>query len=141
MGSSVFLLVSMAMVTALLREGALRLRRSRPASGRDALSPPIHSPYASSAADVMYDLLFCDRWDSFHTAEGKPPAPWQGVLFSAPPDVPDLKRLAGDPSGEGRIRYLAFARLREAGVQVEPKVLLGVIIEVGLEGGLDALAT
>jgi hypothetical protein len=104
-------------------------------------SPPVYSAYESSAANFMYDLLFCDRRDSFRgAAEGEQPPPGRSVLFSEPPDISGLKRLAGDVSADGRIRYLAFARLRDAGVPVEPKVLLGVIIEVGLSDGLDTLA-
>lgn len=101
-------------------------------------SPPVFSPYASSAANFMYNLLFCDRRDSFRGREGPPPE--LSALFTDPPDISGLKQLAGDESQEGRVRYLAFARLREAGVPVQPKVLLGVIIEVGMNGGLDTLA-
>ncbi len=104
-------------------------------------SPPVYSPYASSAANFMYNLLFCDRRDSFRGSEGGPPAPGRRALFSEPPDISGLTQLANDAvSADGRIRYLAFARLREAGVPVQPKILLGVIIEVGLSDGLDTLA-
>ncbi len=51
-----------------------------------------------------------------------------------------MRKLADDPSQEGRIRYLAYSRLRKLGQPVTPKRLLGVIIEVPLSAGLDVLA-
>lgn len=101
---------------------------------------PAFSPYEAAATNDIYDLMFCDRFESFRVRQGPSPAPWQRVLFSEPPDIPGLTKLADDASQEGRVRYLAFARLREAGVPVKPKILLGVIVEVGMEEGLDTLA-
>ncbi|MGC3998157.1 MAG: hypothetical protein QM767_11980 [Anaeromyxobacter sp.] len=101
---------------------------------------PLYTPYADSAADFMYNLAFCEPRDDFRTRKGQAPTPTQVALFSEPPDKPALAKLAGDASEQGRYRYLAYARLREAGVKVEPKVLLGVVIEVGLDQGLDTLA-
>jgi hypothetical protein len=113
---------------------------SPPGGAAAASTPQVYDPYESTAANGIYDLLFCDRPDSFRAQEGQHPTRWQRLLFSEPPDVSGLSRLAGDASEEGRIRYLAFARLREAGVPVKPKVLLGVIVEVALNDGLDTLA-
>jgi hypothetical protein len=101
--------------------------------------PPTFSPYENTAANAIYNLLFCDRRESFRARQGKPTG-WQHLLFTEPPNVPGLRNLAGDASEEGRIRYLAFTRLREAGAPVTPKILLGVIVEVALSDGLDTLA-
>lgn len=103
-------------------------------------SSPAFAPYESTAVNEVYNLLFCDRRESFRARQGERSSDWQRVLFAEPPDVPGLKRLADDASGEGRTRYLAFARLREAGAPVTPKILLGVIVEMPLDDGLDALA-
>jgi hypothetical protein len=103
-------------------------------------SPSTFAPYESKAANDIYNLLFCDLRESFRARHGERPTGWQRVLFTEPPDVPGLTKLAGDASQDGRIRYLAFARLRVAGAQVSPKILLGVIVEVALSDGLDALA-
>jgi len=104
-----------------------------------AASTP-YSPYASEAANVIYNLLFCDDPTAFEAKPGEAPTHWQSVLFSVPADVEALRTLASDPTQEGRIRFLAFSRLRKLGNTVQPKILLGVIAEVPLAGGLDALA-
>lgn len=103
-------------------------------------SPSTLAPYESTAANFIYNLMFCDARESFRGRRGELPTGRQRVLFTEPPDVPALTKLAGDASEEGRVRYLAFTRLREAGAPVTPKILLGVIVEVGMSDGLDALA-
>ena len=105
-----------------------------------AVANPPYSPYTSEAANAIYNLLFCDNPAAFKAKPGESPTHWQAILFSAPVDVAALQALASDASQEGRIRFLAFSRLRELGKAVQPKTLLGVIVEVSLAGGLDALA-
>lgn len=102
--------------------------------------PRRYEPYASESANAIYNLLFCDDYSAFRVQPGQPPALWQQALFSMPADIPALQDLACDLSQEGRIRYLAFSRLKETGHAVLPKLLLGVVAEVPLPGGLDALA-
>jgi hypothetical protein len=87
----------------------------------------------------MYNLLFCDDFTAFMPAGGELKGAF-ATLFTDPPAVADLEALAGDPRQEGRTRYLAFSRLRKIGQTVRPKTLLGVITEVPLAQGLDALA-
>lgn len=99
-----------------------------------------HAPYASRAANDLYNLAFCEPRDRFRAGPGEPAGGWQQVLFAEPPDVAALERLGADTAQEGRVRYLAFARLRELGVPVTPRLLVGVVAEVGLAGGLDTLA-
>jgi hypothetical protein len=110
------------------------------AATAEAVTNSPYSPYASESANVIYNLLFCDNTAAFNAKPGESPTHWQAVLFSAPPDVEALQTLAADATQEGRIRFLAFSRLRELGKAVQPKILLGVIVEVPLAGGLDALA-
>ena len=105
-----------------------------------AVANPPYSPYASEAANTIYNLLFCDNPAAFKAKASESPTYWQTVLFSDPADVEALQVLAVDATQEGRVRFLAFSRLREIGKAVHPKILLGVIVEVPLEGGLDALA-
>jgi len=93
-----------------------------------------------SRPNEIYNLLFCDEPNAFKPKAGTSPAAWQISLFSDPVDRSALRAVAADTSQEGRVRYLAFARLRELGQQVPAKVLLGVIIEIPLGGGLDVLA-
>jgi len=101
---------------------------------------PPYAPYKDDAANGIYNLLFCDDSSAFKAQPGQRPTPWQAALFSEPPRLPALTALADDASEEGRIRYLAYARLRALGQTVPPRRLLGVIVEVPLEGGLDTLA-
>jgi hypothetical protein len=62
------------------------------------------------------------------------------TLLAEPPDKAALRKIAEDQANEGRVRALAYNRLRAAGEKVAPKKLLGVIIEVPLQQGLDVLA-
>ncbi len=103
-------------------------------------SAPRYTPYANEAASALYELLFCDDPSSFAAKPGQEPAAWQRILFAEPPDPAALRALADDATQEGRVRHLACARLRERGHAVPPKRLHGVIVEVPVDGGLDALA-
>ena len=105
-----------------------------------AESVPPFSPFENPAANTIYNLLFCDDLSAFRAKAGQSQTSWQAILFGDPASMADLKALAADLSQEGRIRYLAFARLREFGVPVQPKVLLGVVVEVHFDIGLDAIA-
>jgi hypothetical protein len=107
------------------------------AASSGAADTPSYSPYENRASNAIYNLLFCDNPALFHAKAGETPTPWQATLASA--NVPALEALASDESQEGRVRYLAFSRLRTLGRIVAPKKLLGVIVEVPLAGGLDVL--
>jgi hypothetical protein len=104
-----------------------------------AAAPP-YAPYKDAAADAIYNLLFCDDLSAFLAKGTEIPAPWQVLFASDRPDANELRALALDPNQEGRVRALAFTRLRSLGEEVPKGVLLGVITEVGLDGGLDTLA-
>ena len=105
-----------------------------------AIAAPPYSPYANRATDAIYNLLFCDDISAFQPKPGETPTPWQAALFSEPADVAALEALAADAGQEGRVRALAYQRLRRTGQKVPGKVLLGVIVEVPLAQGLDTLA-
>lgn len=105
-----------------------------------ATAAPPYSPYRDAAADAIYNLLFCDDLSAFLANGTHSPAPWKELLADKGPDLGQLRALALDPSQEGRVRSLAFSRLRSLGQDVPKRVLLGVITEVGLDGGLDTLA-
>jgi hypothetical protein len=99
-----------------------------------------YAPYAEQAPNQIYNLLFCDEPEGFKPRPGEAPAPWQATLFGEPLAVKAVEALANDPTAEGRIRALAYNRLRKEGHSVPPKQLLGVIVEVPLDDGLDVLA-
>lgn len=122
----------------MLRKLLAAVGLSFAASG--AVAGTHYSPYSNEAINAIYNLLFCDNADGFKSKPGETPTRWQSILFSSPSDFASLEALASDPSAEGRVRFLAYSRLREQGKIVQPKILLGVIIEVPLSGGLDTLA-
>jgi hypothetical protein len=110
------------------------------AAASGAVVAPPYSPYSNEAINSIYNLLFCDNISAFRPKPGEKLASWQAALFSEPADTPALESLAADSSQEGRVRSLAYLRLRSVGKKVPNKVLLGVIVEIPLSAGLDTLA-
>jgi hypothetical protein len=98
------------------------------------------SPYHNESLDKIYNLLFCDQPELFHPSNGQADVyPWN-VLFAVSPDAGALQQLAADTDAESRTRLLACTTLMNMGVKPARKELLGVVIEVGMEDGLDVLA-
>lgn len=93
--------------------------------------------YLDPAIDKIYELLFCDNLELYRRDTNA--YPWT-VLFESPPDVSDLKKLVDDDEIETRPRILAANLLRSLGKPDDNKQLFGVIVEVGLDEGLDTLA-
>jgi hypothetical protein len=91
-------------------------------------------PYQQEELNLTYQLLFCD--DPQLVRQGPEPA----SLFGAAPDPRVVQTIGEDPAEESRVRLLAWQWLRAAGQPVASRELLGVIVEVPLEGGLDVLA-
>jgi hypothetical protein len=100
----------------------------------------IHAPYRNPAANSIYHLLFADDLAAFAPRTGDPPAPWQTTLFGNPVAAHAVQALAEDATAEGRVRALAYEWLRGHGEAVAPRILLGAIVEVPLDNGLDVLA-
>ena len=98
-------------------------------------------PYKDDATNLMYELLFCDRPELFRNNSMTTLVyPWD-ILFAATPDIKGIHEIIADDQVETRVKILAYALLRKSGHPVEEKELLGVIVEVGLEDGLDVLAS
>lgn len=91
-------------------------------------------PYQQDELNLVYQLLFCD--DAQLAQPGAAPA----LLFGAEPDARVVQTIGEDPAEESRVRLLAWQWLRAAGQPVASRELLGVVVEVPLEGGLDVLA-
>lgn len=105
-----------------------------------ATAADFYKPYAEPHVNFLYNLLFCDDLTLFrneNTSKGK--GLWS-TLLADKPDLSSLQKIAEDESVEGRVRAIAFNRLRASGRQVPKKKILGVIIEVPQKGGLDVLA-
>lgn len=92
-------------------------------------------PHTDPAANQIYALLFCDQPELFVNLGDHWPA-----LFAQHPDEAALRAIAEDAGAEGRVRALAFGRLRELGKSVPQRILLGAVIEVALDAGLDVVA-
>lgn len=103
----------------------------------------MHSPYRDPALDRLYHALFCDDPQALVPADGRPLPAWQACLLKEPADAGDLRQLRGlaaDTATEARVRALAWRRLQQLGHAVPQRLLLGVVVEVPLDSGLDTLA-
>ena len=110
------------------------------AANGSATATELYKPYAKSHVDFLYNLLFCDDITLFkNQANTKGDGLWPALLAEQPDKVA-LRKIADDESNEGRIRALTYNRLRSSGEKVPSKELLGVIVEVPLQQGLDVLA-
>ncbi|MFT3953766.1 MAG: hypothetical protein QM722_05040 [Piscinibacter sp.] len=101
---------------------------------------PVHTPYAEDWINGLYNRLFCDRPQDMQAQAGTPAAPWQAALCGPAPDLRAAAAIVADRSAESRVRLLACHVLRAHGSDVPTRELLGVVIEVPLEGSLDTLA-
>jgi len=99
-----------------------------------------HDPYQQPEANTIYNLLFCDEPSLFAAREGETPTPWQSTLFDTQAQPEQVRAIAENASEESRIRALAYHWLREHKAPVTAGVVLGVIVEVPLDDGLDVLA-
>lgn len=101
---------------------------------------PLHAPYAEAWLNALYNHLFCDRPQDLKAEPGDPPTDWQLALCGPVPDLRAAARIAADHEAEARVRLMACHVLRAHGQPVPGRVLLGVVVEVPIDGGLDTLA-
>lgn len=106
--------------------------------------PPIPDvsarPYHDDSVNAIYALLFGDDPGLIKQgATSDAGSPW-AILTANQPANSDLLKIASDASHETRARLLAYHLLRTNGFVVEEKELLAVIVEVGMDDGLDVLA-
>lgn len=116
-----------------------RLRKRTPTKPpQDAAG--LYAPYQRHDLDFLYNLCFCDDLDLYRSKSEPSDTGFWKTLFANPPDTDALRAIADDETHEGRVRMLAFNRLRDAGIDVLPKILLGVVVEMRLREGLEVLA-
>jgi hypothetical protein len=99
-----------------------------------------YNPYKEESINMIYNLLFCDNENLFKTqnqTENK--YPWD-IILSNNYKEDDYKKVINDTSIESRTKILAYRKLITNGYKIDTKDLLGVIIEIGLDNGLDVLA-
>jgi hypothetical protein len=101
---------------------------------------PPYSPYRDDAANAIYNLLFCDDPKAFAPRSGEAPADWQAALYAEPVSADRVRALSADRAVDARVRMLAYHWLQSHGHTIDGKELLGVVVEVPLDGGLDTLA-
>jgi len=95
--------------------------------------------YTDPATDHIYELLFCDDIQLYRGAGVAKEYPWDS-LFASEPNIADLERIVNDPDLETRPKILAANLLRSLNKPLDNKRLFGVIVEVGMDEGLDVLA-
>ncbi|MFI5186191.1 MAG: hypothetical protein ACHQF0_05670 [Chitinophagales bacterium] len=104
-------------------------------------SKKITGPYKESSTNLIYHLLFCDNIDLYKTNTQKPYTYPFDILFSEKSTVSDLQKIIDDPSSESRVKILAYNKQLAIGYKPDKKEILAVIVEVGLDNGLDVLAS
>lgn len=111
------------------------------ASAQNGTTAAVDNPYKDGAANTLYNLLFCDDL-RLYKANVQPPSSYPfDILFSETSSVEDLQKIVDDANADPRIKLLACNRQRANGHKPGKKELLAVIVEVGLDGGLDVLAS
>ena len=98
-------------------------------------------PYKDSATNLIYNLLFCDDFNLYKEKTQQPFTYPFDVLFSETSSVADLQKIIDDKNADPRIKVLAYKRQLASGHKPNKKELLAVIVEVGLDEGLDVLAS
>lgn len=105
-----------------------------------AATTPPYQPYPpASSANAIYDLLFCDAPTAYRGSVDRP-ADWQDLLFGASQDPAKIADLARDTTAESRVRALAYNWLRAHGQPAPKGAVLGVVVEMPFQHGLDVLA-
>jgi hypothetical protein len=104
--------------------------------------PPImNGPYKDPATNLIYQMLFCDSID-LYLANSKPPHQYPfDILFAEKNTVEELQKIIDDSNADPRVKVLAYNKQLGSGHKPVKKELLAVIVEVGLDNGLDVLAS
>ena len=113
----------------------------KPSAPKQAAHVPPEGPYQDGAANLIYQLLFCDK-PELYKASVQPPYSYPfNLLFSETTTAAELQQIIDDPAADPRTKILAYNRQLAAGYKPDKKELLAVIVEVGLDRGLDVLAS
>ncbi len=98
-------------------------------------------PYKDSTTNLIYNLLFCDNLE-LYKANSNPPITYPfDVLFSETSTIIDLQKIIDGNNSDSRVKILAYNRQLESGHKPDTIELLAVLVEVGLDDGLDVLAS
>lgn len=106
-----------------------------------APQPEGTGPYKDPATNLIYQMLFCDSLELYKT-NSKPPHQYPfDILFAETIPAEDLQKIIDDSEADPRIKILAYNKQLADGHKPGKKDLLAVIVEVGLDDGLDVLAS
>ncbi len=102
--------------------------------------PVYFKPYQKEDIDLAYNRLFCDDLNLYQSQpEAFPGDNWKSMLSSRP-KLKSVRMTAQQPELPARLRILAFNYLLKKGELPVKKELLGVILEAGVDDGLETLA-
>jgi len=106
----------------------------------DRFKKPTQQSTANSF-NLIYELLFCDNIALYKLHNQQPSVyPWN-ILLDENSSSAELQQIINDTSLETRAKILAYNKLRTASQPIDKKELLAVIVEVGMDEGLDVLAS
>jgi hypothetical protein len=98
-------------------------------------------PYEDSSTNLIYNLLFCDNLDLYKNITEPPYKYPFDLLFSDNNKTSDLQKIIADSTSDSRVKVFAYNKLSASGYNPDIKELLAVIVEVGLDSGLEVLAS
>jgi hypothetical protein len=98
-------------------------------------------PYKDSTTNFIYNLLFCDNLNLYKEKTQQPYTYPFDIIFAETSSIADLQKIIDDKNSDPRIKVLAYNRQLANGHKPSKKELLAVIVEVGLDEGLDVLAS
>jgi hypothetical protein len=106
-----------------------------------AAGPEPDGPYGEPSTNLIYQMLFCDSLDLYRSNSTPPHHYPFDILFAATSTAEELQKIIDDSNADPRVRVLAYNKQMANGHPPIKKELLAVIVEVGLDNGLDVLAS
>jgi hypothetical protein len=99
------------------------------------------NPYNNSTIDHIYNLLFCDNPELYKHNLSKPYSYPFDILFSKESTPAEMQPIINDTNLDPQVKILAYKKQLAMGYLPTEKKLLAVIVEVGLNNGLNVFAS
>ena len=97
-------------------------------------------PYKNETLNMLYHMSFCDDINFFKSIVKDPSQHPISEIIGTPFNKEGLLKVAKDTTLDTRCRLFAYDRLLKNKIPIKNVELLGVIIEIGFEQGMDVLA-
>lgn len=97
-------------------------------------------PYKNTGLNAIYNMLFCDDPLNFGNTDKQFEHKAQSLILSNSTKLEDLRNLLLDVNLDIRYQLLIYNKLIQLGEIPILHELLGIVIELGLDSGLDVLA-